>query len=282
MRKTLSCILIWFSLFLVVRGQGFVPVTMELTDSVVILKKRSESVRINARLKFVNPSDGTSSSYFSKYAFTKVFAGSELFIDNSSFSISTDQQSSSPTGFKINMPSNGYIHKETDSEKIKPQYIDGLLADSIFFPFFDEYIHDMFITSDDTIVLEQLKREGYGIYYVIEDINHVPIEGLHLLISYKKMKDLIKNSGFMYVNKKMRIKYKNSTETRPDEILATYTQEEKENLIFYPLIGHYHPILSPGIYYIYFFYNNDNNYVIANGKSFNGFFESNKIKLIVK
>ena len=269
MRKTLSCVLIWFSLFLVVRGQGFVPVTMELTDSVVILKKRAGSVRINARLKFVNPSDGTSSSYFSKYAFTEVFASSELFIDNSSFSISTDQQSSSPTGFNIDMPSNGYIHKETDSEKIKSQYIEGLLADSIFFPFFDEYIHYMFITSNDTIVQERLKRKESGIYFVIEDINHVPIEWLH----YR---------GFMYVNKKMRIKYKNSAETRPDEILATYTQQEQENLVFYPLIGKFHSFPLPGIYYIYFFYNNDNNYVIANGKSFNGFFESNKIKLIVK
>ncbi len=276
MRKTLSGVLIWFSLFLVVRGQGFVPVTMELTDSVVILKKRAGSVRINARLMFINPSDGTSSSYFSKYAFTELFASNELFIDNSSFSVSTDQRSSSSNGFNINMPSSGYRYEETDSEKIKFQNIDGLLADSIFFPFFDEYIHAMFTTSNDSIVLEQLKRKGNGINYVIEDINHVPIDR-HLLFD-----EINYYYGYPYVNKKMRIKYKNSTETRPDEITASYEHEGQENLVFFPILGKYHLYLPSGIYYIYFFYNNDNSYVLAKGKSFNGFFESNKIKLIVK
>ena len=54
-----------------------------------------------------------------------------------------------------------------------------------------------------------------------------------------------------------------------------------DNYVVYHITGtrygseRYPFVWIPGLY-------NDNNYVIANGKSFNGFFESNKIKLIVK
>jgi len=191
------------------------------------------------------------------------------------------------------------IAKKLIKKKVKKSYIYAIkvnaeinapnMQDSLFLYSFNKYVSS-FSFFNNYIKSNLYKEISVGLMYVIEDKNNQIIIPAFELVSYKKEKDLIRNSNSrIFVSPKLRIirRLLTEQEQRDYDLAKHVIDSKKQSLELFPLLGEYHNNLPKGEYYLYFVYSYHSNAlpignIADDSRTFRGYFVSNKVKLIVE